>query len=446
MNPNDQSMPAPLSIRGLVRFILSARHNREAQIFNVELLAAIVAALLPWSTSAISVLAVLWFVALIPTLDLRDFMRSCARPISAFPIALFGLALAGTLWSDAPSATKLYSVGPAAKLLLLPPLFYHYERSERGLWVFKTFLASCALMSVASWIVLFDPSLSMKPYSDVTRGIFVKNYIDQSQEFSLCAVVLAFPIFTLTREGKFPKAAVLGLLAFAFLLNMIFVIVSRTALVTIPVMLGVFALLHFQWRTNLIAFCVVAIASGFTWMVSPQLQRTFHRVATDYQIYTEQMTQPTSIGFRLEFWRKSLAFFAASPVIGNGTGSTLGLFERAAVGPVGLAPSEVIANPHNQTLNVAIQWGIIGVAILYAMWMYHFLLFRGEGLASWIGLMVVVQNMLTSLFNSHLFDFHEGWMYVLGVGVAGGMVLRLRLSANMASKVTLPPLADRNGL
>ena len=28
--------------------------------------------------------------------------------------------------------------------------------------------------------------------------------------------------------------------------------------------------------------------------------------------------------------------------------------------------------------------------------------------------------------NSHIFDFHEGWMYVLGVGVAGGMVLQER--------------------
>jgi hypothetical protein len=36
----------------------------------------------------------------------------------------------------------------------------------------------------------------------------------------------------------------------------------------------------------------------------------------------------------------------------------------------------------------------------------------------------VVENVLTSLFNSHLFDFQEGWIYVLGVGIAGGMVLR----------------------
>jgi hypothetical protein len=47
-------------------------------------------------------------------------------------------------------------------------------------------------------------------------------------------------------------------------------------------------------------------------------------------------------------------------------------------------------------------------------------------LARWLGLLVVVQNVFTSLFNSHLFDFHEGWMYVIGVGVAGGMALNER--------------------
>jgi O-antigen ligase len=38
--------------------------------------------------------------------------------------------------------------------------------------------------------------------------------------------------------------------------------------------------------------------------------------------------------------------------------------------------------------------------------------------------MVVVQNFFTSLFNSHIFDFTPGWIYVLGVGVAGGMMLK----------------------
>ncbi len=32
--------------------------------------------------------------------------------------------------------------------------------------------------------------------------------------------------------------------------------------------------------------------------------------------------------------------------------------------------------------------------------------------------------MIGSLFNSHLFDFTHGWTYVLGVGIAGGTVLK----------------------
>jgi O-antigen ligase len=153
------------------------------------------------------------------------------------------------------------------------------------------------------------------------------------------------------------------------------------------------------------------------------LQTTTASFWSQYQIYREQNIR-TSVGLRLEFWEKSLRFFAEAPIIGHGTGSTRGLFEQAAVGQVGAA-AEIIGNPHNQTLNVAVQWGIAGIVVLYAMWLRHLLLFRGDGLASWIGLLVVVQNIFTSLFNSHLFDFHEGSMYVLGVGVAGGMVLKM---------------------
>jgi O-antigen ligase len=86
----------------------------------------------------------------------------------------------------------------------------------------------------------------------------------------------------------------------------------------------------------------------------------------------------------------------------------------------------VISNPHNQTLNAAVQWGTLGVVVLYAIWLVHLRLFRRDGLANWVGLLVVVQNIASSLFNSHLFDFHEGWMYVVGVGVAGGIALQAR--------------------
>jgi O-antigen ligase len=391
---------------------------------TADVFVVLIALSLPWSTSLVAIFAVAFLVARAPFLDVHAFLQSLRRPICVLPMALFALAVIGTLWSDAPWGARLYAIGPTAKLLVLPLLFYHFERSERGLWVFVAFLVSCTLMMAMSWIVAFDPGISLKPLSEPHRGIFVKNYIDQSQEFALCIVTLVYPIITFLRAKRIWLAALLIAIVLSLIVNMAFVIVSRTALVTVPVMLAVFALLHLRWRSIVIILCVTAVFAGLAWQMSPQLRWTAETFSRDYDLYKEQ-NYPTSIGLRLEYWKKSLQFFAEAPIFGHGTGSTRGLFVQAAAGQTG-ARGDIVGNPHNQTLNVAIQWGAIGVAVLYAIWLFHFLLFRGDGLVPWIGLMVVLQNIFSSLFNSHLFDFHEGWMYVLGVGVAGGMVLKAR--------------------
>jgi O-antigen ligase len=414
-----------LAIGSTANIVLRLWRNPAVWATAADIFAVLTALALPWSTSLVAIFVLCWLGTAAWILDYKVYFQSLRRPICFLPIALFGLAAIGTLWSDAPWAARLYAVGPALKLLVLPGLFYHFERSARGMWVCTAFLLSCTLLMATSWVVAFEPDFTLKPAADASRGIFVKNYIDQSQEFALCAVALAYPIANLLRAGRIWLAASLVALALGFVFNMMFVTVSRTALVTIPIMLAVFAALHLTWRSNVIALCTAAVLAASAWTSSPQLRATTERFVRDYEIYKE-LNQPTSIGMRLEFWEKSLRFFAEAPVIGHGTGSTRGLFEQAATGPRVLAAGQVIGNPHNQTLNVAVQWGAVGIVVLYAMWLFHLLLFRGDGLVPWIGLLVVVQNVFTSLFNSHLFDFHEGWMYVLGVGIAGGMTLRTR--------------------
>ena len=43
--------------------------------------------------------------------------------------------------------------------------------------------------------------------------------------------------------------------------------------------------------------------------------------------------------------------------------------------------------------------------------------------------MIVVQNIASAPFNSHLFDSLHGWLYVFGVGAVGGIALRERRQA-----------------
>src|SRR5258708_4911982 len=359
--------------------VLSAWRDPAARILNIDLLTVLIAILLPWSTSGVSIAGVLWIIALIPTIEMRAFLRSLMRPICALPIAFFALALLGTMWSVASWAARLYAVSPIAKLLMLPLLLYHFERSRRGVWVFVAFLASCTLLMAVSWAVAFEPNLTLKPEA-LARGIFVKNYIDQSQEFALCAVALAYPIMTFLQTNRVRLAALLTVIALSFLANMMFVVISRTALVTMPIMLAVFALLHLKLQTTMLASCAAVLLAAVAWNASPDLRNTTLKFFADYQQTTVQ-NNPSGMGSRLEFWQKSLRFFAEAPVIGHGTGSTRGRFEQAAIGQIG-AHAEVVGNPHNQTLNAAVQWGTVGVIVLYAMWLVLLLPFPLPRLAA----------------------------------------------------------------
>ena len=437
---------------GLVRLL----RDPASWMAAVDVFAILTAVALPFSTSLTAIFVLGMLIARVPFLDLRAFLQSLQRPIAAVPITFFALALVGTLWSDAAWGTRFYAVFPTAKLLMLPVLFYHFERSRRGVWVLVAFLVSCTLMMILSWAVTCVPGLTLKPAADASRGIFVKNYIDQSQEFTLCAVALAYPVVQLLRAGKIWQAMALCAISLCLIANMAFVVVSRTALVTLPVLFAGFGLLHLRLRANLLMLGAAIAVGLVAWLVpfgtiwssvapnvcvapllrpemsaapremltSPSLGWTFRTFARDYQLYEEDNV-PTSFGERFTYWKYAMKFIADAPLIGHGTGSSKGLFEQAAYEPDWGKGIRVFPNPHNQTLNVAIQWGALGVLVLYAMWLVHLTVFRGGGLANWVGLLVVVQNVLTSLFNSHIFDFHEGWMYVLGVGIAGGMVLKI---------------------
>ena len=99
-----------------------------ASIKSADVFVVLTALALPWSTSLVAIFAVAWLVTLVPSLEMRHFVQTLKRPICALPLALFVLAAIGTFWSDAPWGTRLYAISPTAKLLVLPALFYHFER------------------------------------------------------------------------------------------------------------------------------------------------------------------------------------------------------------------------------------------------------------------------------------------------------------------------------
>lgn len=399
----------------------AARHK------GTENFAIIAAAGLPWSTSLASSCGLAFLLGFLSTVRPAAFCRSLKHPASATALALCLLAVVGVFWADSLSwLERLRGLTPIAKLLGIPVLIYYFSQSDRGRYVFYAFVASCTVLMLYSWIVLYWPALSIHYKSD-QPGVPVKNYIDQSQGFVFCAFSLAAVAIEAMRRGWRLIAISAAIIAIALLANLAFVNVARTALVYSPVLALLLAYRYLARRQFWIACpALLAVLAGL-WMVSPNLQHKVSAAFTEYRLAQSERGS-TSVGQRLELWGKSIELIKAAPVIGHGTGSARILLTRDVEQQASIP---AIGNPHNQTLLFMIQWGLLGAVLLYTMWATHLLTFRGEGIIAWIGFVAVVQNILSSLFNSHLSDFYQGWLYVLAVGIAAGAQTRALTSSQL---------------
>jgi hypothetical protein len=378
---------------------------------------------LPWSTSATGILVVLWLIAVIPILDVASLRRVLTTPAGGIPVLLWLLAIVGTLWAfDISLAERWAGLKAFHKLLVIPLLIVQFQRSKRAPWVVNGFVISCCILLVLSWILAFWPNLFGTWFHTNTEAVPVKDYIAQSGEFTFCIFVLA-ALASRDWSRRRLYAAFLVFLIAVFLINVLYVAHSRTALVVIPVLLLLFTGKYLKRKKDVFLLLLVALlAAVVAFAFVPTVK---HNVSSLWKELREYQPSGASsrAGERLEFWRKSIGFIADAPIIGHGTGSVRDQFRRAASQETGMA-AIASENPHNQTFGIAIQLGVIGGVVLFAMWMSHFLLFIRGGLAAWIGLVLVTENIVGSLFNSHLFDFTQGWSYVVGVGVAAGAVFK----------------------
>jgi len=266
------------------------------------------------------------------------------------------------------------------------------------------------------------PGFTWSWHTQKTTGVPIKDYISQSAEFTVCIFLLAALALKGWHERRHSFALALWLLALVFLADIFYVATIRTSLVVIPVLLLLFACKQLPWKATIGLLVAAVMLGALAWSYAPDVRSNVIDLLSEVRDFKPQGAR-TRAGERLEFWKKSVEFIVEAPAIGHGTGSIRDQFSRSVAGQTGMA-ALASANPHNQTLAVAIQLGLVGTAVLFAMWLAHALLFRGQGFAAWAGLVIVTQNVVGSLFNSHLFDFTQGWGYVIGVGVAGGVIFK----------------------
>jgi len=276
----------------------------------------------------------------------------------------------------------------------------------------------------------------------------LKDNAVQSGCFALCAFALALGGVRVWVAGNRRRAAAMIILALVFLADIFMIYISKTGVLMMAALIGLFAVRAEGWRRLLLIAAPIALVVAIALWSSTPAQRRLAEIATDIHAVdgNKGSSEATlSTASRLDFWSKALEFIKEAPLFGHGTGSTKSLYqslEATRPSPYG----EAVPDPHNQFFAIAIQVGLVGGAILLVMWAVHFSMFIGCSFASAIGQAVVIQNFIGSLFNSHLSTVTQGMLYCLAVGLLGGIVQRARRRNLIAE--SLPSqlkISSRNG-
>jgi O-antigen ligase len=395
-----------------------SRHLRTAR----QVMAVVTAFSLPLSTSAQAIAVSIFVVLAIATLDIERFRATSRHAAAWLPAALFALILIGVTWSSAPLPVALKWVGPYAKLLLIPIVMMTAFSRKDGLQIAGGFLAACTILLVLSWASVVWPSGPWGWFN--LTSVPVKDNAVQSGEFALCAFGLAYAGLGVWREN--PGRALLALtLAALFFANALFVNISKTGILMAGALLVLLLLETQGWRRGVLIAIPATLAIVVALSFSPSAQVRLKQFLEGTEPVHDNR-ENISTASRLYFWKESRVFIASAPVIGHGTGSIASLYR-------GLDQSKAfgdIPDPHNQFLHTTLQVGLVGGALLIAMWASHLALFWGSGALRAMGLAIVIQNILGSLFNSHLSTVTQGMLYCLGVGLIGALIWSARLPAS----------------
>jgi O-antigen ligase len=386
--------------------------------------AVAVAMVLPWSTSAVGIAIAFWLVILLPTLEVASVKRELVTVAGGLPVVLWCLGLIGMFWADVSWHDRFGGLDGFHRLLAIPLLLAQFRRSGNGIAVVCGFFISSVTVLIASYAII---AVFGHGWHRV-YGIPVHDTIFQGSEFLICGFgAVGYAALTRGKEAALWPIAILTIGAL-FLVNFAFATASRSALVITPLLFLLLGWRLYRWKGVLIAALLAVLAGTAMWFASPILR---DRVTGSILEMDEHraIDKSVSIGEHAAFLKGSLAIVASAPVIGHGTGSITEEFRRITAGKTGVSATPTV-NPHNQTFAVAIQLGVVGAVVLWAMWIAHIALFTGPSALAWLGLVLVAENILSSTVHSHLFDFNNGWLYVFGVGALGGTVLRERDSAS----------------
>lgn len=336
------------------------------------------------------------------------------NPVALAALALYGLLLAGSLWSAGGPAEAGPYLSRYADLLFIPVLAFLFRDAPARRRALYALAGSLVLVQAVSWWIAAGlpagPPLLGRPDNPVV----LKHYLTHS-------VLMAFGAFLclqLARHAPTGRQRALWLAAaFGAAVNVFFT-EGRTGYLILGVLAVCSGYAWLRWRGAALAAGASAAVFAVLVTVPGVVQERMGLVGDAPQTKAGRLAR-ASDAERRDMYRITAVIIRDHPLLGVGTGG----FPRAYAHR---APPEATVraarNPHNEYLLMATQLGLPGLGLLLALFALHGRLSRR--LASPLerdlarGLLLAIAA--GCLFNSFLLDHTEGLLFAWLTGVLFG--------------------------
>ena len=330
------------------------------------------------------------------------------NPVAIAAALLYAMFLVGAFYGKASAADARLYLGKYIDLLfigVLLPVFADPVTRRRGLLAIG---AAMLVTLTASYLGVIGV-LHGRPENS---ALVFKGQITQNLFFA----VFAFALLVYSHyQGNRRTRWLMRALALIVVGNVLFFGQGRTGYMAVILLSLYLFFVLARWRGVLVVALAALVIGAFSAVVPNSLSARIEQAVHEARQWQPSGESTTSIGIRLDFYYHSLKIIEKHPLVGVGTGGFEAAYARANKdnnqGPV--------RNPSNEYFLVTAQQGLVGLALLIALFVTQWRSAPklGDRGATLVARGLVLAMASGCLFNSFLLDHTEGlafaWMSAL---------------------------------
>jgi O-antigen ligase len=398
---------------------LKFRPSTIALIGRALLLSVLVTVL--FSTSLATGLEFLAYFVFVCFAELRRrLIRTLRHPVMIGLYPGVAAVVIGIFHGPAPWSEVLLGLAAWRRLLLLPLCLSVFDDDRSKNVALTVFVATCVLGTLTSFTTAFLLPGAMGP--KYPPGIVFHNYTVQSMALSLalgvCLAALLAPRH-FSGNRLLQCAPLMGAIGVLFLIDIVFVLASRSGYAAMLVMsvLLVIMLTQGRWTIKVFAGAAIAVCVGAILLSSTQVRTRIAEAIHEIETVDEAATG-THLGQRVVMWRNAMRMIGDHPILGVGTGGFAAGYHPYALAGKGWQSFET-DDPHNQFLKIQGEQGILGLAA-YLFFIFCVVTCPAGTPYRQLAVAAVGAWCATSLANSHFSTFAEARLIFFWVGTMLG--------------------------